>query len=273
MILTLNVQDQKKVPQYIQELQNQKLSSHLFYYDNPSSTMDIGKDLVKNKKVKHGDIILAEHQQGGRGRRGRLWSSPSGGLWFTVILKPPLTAGKNPLIALMSAVSVVQAVQNITGLTASIKWPNDILYNHKKLCGIALDLVFDEKFKPWILLGIGLNVNVELSRMPKEVKDIATSLINETGKQYNRASILISIIENLMLNLKKLQTDEASALNEWRKYDITLGSTVDVYPVAGKEPYVGTAINIDENGALVIKDLNNEFKTVFAADVSVRIKK
>ncbi|QOR34531.1 biotin--[acetyl-CoA-carboxylase] ligase [Clostridium sp. 'deep sea'] len=273
MILTLNVQDQKKVPQYIKELQNQKLSSQLFYYDNASSTMDIGKDLVKNNKADHGDVILAEHQQGGRGRRGRLWSSPSGGLWFTVVLNPPLTAGKNPLIALMSAVSVVQAIKDITGITVSIKWPNDILYNNKKLCGIALDLVFDSKFKPWILLGIGLNVNVDTNCLPKDVKDIATSITNETGKQHNRASLLVLIIENLMLNLKKLQTDEADALNEWRKYDITLGSTVDVYPVAGKEPYVGTAINIDENGALIIKDLNNELKTVFAADVSVRIKK
>ena len=273
MILTLNVENINEVPQHIKELsQDLSINNTLFYYDSVTSTMDIGRDLIKNNEAKHGDIILAEHQRGGRGRRGRLWSSPNGGLWFTVIIKPPLTPGKNPLIALMSAVSVVEAVEKITGIKADIKWPNDILINGKKLCGIALDLVFDAKFKPWILLGIGLNVNVDINLLPNDVKNIATSLFNESKQQYNRAEVLTSIINNLKLNLKDLQVDEIKALAKWKKFDITVGSIVDVYPVAGKEPYVGRAINIDENGALVVKNQNNELKTLFAADVSVRIK-
>ena len=158
-----------------------------------------------------------------------------------------------------------------TDLVAEIKWPNDVLISNRKVCGIAVDLVMGPGSNPWVILGIGVNVNNDMQHLPKEVQQIATSLSNETKIKLNRKPIIDSILVKLFSNLKLLKYNSQQLLNIWQKYDMTINSNIRVYPADGSQPFTGQAVAIDSLGALIIKDNNSQIKRVLAADVSIRV--
>ncbi len=262
----------RQLPDYLQGLSvNQNPDSRIFYYQDLTSTMITAREIVDSSTARHGDLVVAEQQSGGRGRRGRKWLSPVGGLWFSVILRPGIKPDQNQLIALAAAVAVVESIRLHTDLVAEIKWPNDVLISNRKVCGIAVDLVMGPGSNPWVILGIGVNVNNDMQHLPTEVQQIATSLSNETKIKLNRKPIIDSILVKLFSNLKLLKYNSQQLLNIWQKYDITINSNIRVYPADGSQPFTGQAVAIDSLGALIIKDNNSQIKRVLAADVSIRV--
>ncbi len=210
------------------------MNFQVLHFDSVTSTQDIGRMLLRENVV-----IVAEEQRNGRGRRGRKWISPVGGLWMTVILKSEKNAHILPLLA---SVVVAKALDNL-GVKCCLKWPNDILVEGKKVAGIL-----GEIYDTHVLLGIGVNLQNEI---PPELKEIATNL-----PMVNKEKLLMLILELLE---NTLSLTSKTILEEWRKYQCTLGRKV----VIEDDGTVGVAMDIDENGFLIIST-ENGFKKIKA---------
>lgn len=167
---------------------------NFIYYPETISTNILAMQLGA-KGAKEGTVVIADRQTGGRGRLGRSWHSPPGGLWFSLILRPDIPPSEAPLLSLVGGISVMRTLRSM-GLEAGLKWPNDVLINGKKVCGILGEVRAEMDMVDYIVLGIGLNVNLDAGDFDAELKTSATSLKIETGIVHLRQPILISFLRN-----------------------------------------------------------------------------
>lgn len=240
----------------------------IFYYDVAESTNTRGKSLAEAGEV-HGTLVVADMQSAGKGRRGREWVSPAGtGIWMTIILKPSLHPGNASMLTLVMALSVVRACREITGLEAMIKWPNDIVVNGRKVCGILTEMSAEIDCIHHIVIGTGINVNMEA--FPEEIKDIATSLRLEASRPFSRALIVEKILQNFEENYRLfLEKGDLSSLAEsYNQQMINKGREIKVLD-PGRE-YTGEAIGINDRGELLVRKNDGSIVNVFAGEVSVR---
>ncbi len=233
-------------------------------------TVTSTQDLAKKKAVEgipEGAVIIAESQTHGRGRLGRQWVSPSGGLWFSVILRPNIAAAQVSRITLLAAVSIARSINQVSGLDVGIKWPNDILISGSKVAGILLEASISHNRIKFLILGVGINVNVDTDKFPHDLLMPATSLEKECGKRIDLNILFEVLIANLKSDYRLLRTSFSSVLDEWRKYSVTLGKRVKITQI-GSDIY-GMAIDVDKSGALIIKDTEGKIKTVRAGDLTI----
>lgn len=231
-----------------------------------TSTQDIAKDMAL-KGTPEGTVVVAKKQTQGRGRLGRKWFSPEGGLWFSVILRPDIAPGETPRITLLGAVSIAQAIREVTGLEAEIKWPNDILIKDRKVAGILTEAnAIVEKIN-FILLGIGINVNVDTSIFPEDLLMPATSLSVESGKEIQLPLLLQSCLEYLQSYYAWLKTDFEKILGEWRNLSAILGRKVRVSALG--ETLEGIAVDVDEQGSLLLKVPSGEVMAIRTGDLFI----
>ncbi|MDO8473255.1 MAG: biotin--[acetyl-CoA-carboxylase] ligase [Dehalococcoidia bacterium] len=215
-----------------------------------------------------GTVVLAEEQTGGRGRVGRSFFSPPGGLWFSVILRPPLQPQVCLPLSLMAGVAVVESVIGLTGLPAVLKWPNDVLVGGKKVAGILAEMVAETDAVRFVILGIGVNANVPVGAFPVELQSIATSLSAESGKDVSRSRLLCTILENLDRRYADmLSLGAGSVLDAWRKCPNVLGGRVRVNSI--NEQVQGLALDLDIDGALLVRTDDGTVKRVIVGDVSM----
>lgn len=213
-------------------------------------------------------LIVADQQNAGRGRLGRNWHSEKGtGLWLSLLLKPEIEPEISFRMTLIAAVAVSEAIEKTTGLKAGIKWPNDIIVNGKKVCGILSEMSAEWQKINYIVLGIGINVNQEA--FPDDIVHIATSLMKESGSRVNRLELLKNCVEAYLLYEQALYSEEMlqTLLEVYRKRSVTLGQVVRVI---GKEERIGTALEIDDKGALLVAFDNGNQEYVNYGEVSVR---
>ncbi len=244
------------------------LGSHIKYFTSTDSTNNQAKKLAIQGAL-DGTVVISEEQGGGRGRLARSFFSPKyKGIWFSVILRPEFLPQEAPKCTLMAAVAIAKAIDDVTNIKVGIKWPNDILYNGKKLVGILTEMNAEMDCVNYIVIGMGINVNVSYEEMPDDIKNIATSLSQISGKTISRLDLLKSILfhlENLYLSVQ--QDGFSSVLQEWRKYSITLNKDIKV--IGTNETFEGVAVDIDTDGALLV-NTNGQIKRVLAGDVSIR---
>ena len=251
-------------------LDTKVLGRDIHYYPEVESTNNVAKKLAADG-CREGTLIVAERQSSGRGRISRGWYSPYGkGIWMSVVLKPPFSPQEAPKCTLMAAVAINKAIREFTGVQSGIKWPNDILYNGKKLVGILTEMSAEMDAINYIVIGMGINVNINAAEFPDEIADIASSLSEATGRKVERLPLLAAILKQL----EKLYTDVTAhgfeqMFDEWRAQSVTLGQAVAV--VAANNKFEGVAVNIDEDGALLVKAADG-LKRVIAGDVSIRPK-
>ncbi|WP_182188514.1 biotin--[acetyl-CoA-carboxylase] ligase [Pectinatus frisingensis] len=252
-------------------LQTKFFGNEIKYYKTVDSTNNAAKKAALEDAAE-GTVIVSEAQGSGRGRIGRGWFSPSQkGIWFSIILRPQFLPQEAPKCTLMAAVAITKAISAITGVTVGIKWPNDILYNGKKLVGILTEMNAEMDRINYIIIGMGVNVNISEQDMPADIGQIATSLLQITGAKVSRASLLAQILlelERAYYDIK--QYGFSTILAEWKKYSVTLGNNVKVISV--NETFYGKAIDIDDYGALLI-DTGKKVVRVLAGDVSIRSAK
>ncbi|NLC43740.1 MAG: biotin--[acetyl-CoA-carboxylase] ligase [Clostridiales bacterium] len=239
-------------------------------HETISSTNSRAKELAQSGAA-HGTLVVAERQSSGRGRLGRSWESPEGlGLWMSLILRPSFPPRFAPRMTVLAGLAVVQAISRITGLEAFIKWPNDIIINSKKLCGILTEMQADPDLIDYIVLGIGMNVNTQKEDFPIELRDSATSLKLEKGEHIDRCKLLaelLAVFEDL--DNRYLKTgDFSEILNEYKEKCITLGRTVRV--TGPTEAFEGTAVDLTDDFELIVETKSGESRKVFSGDVSVR---
>lgn len=250
------------------KLDTKILGKEVISYKKVDSTNDVAYMLAE-KGMKEGAAILAEEQVLGKGRHGRNWvSPPRGGIYMSCILRPRIAPNEIPRITLLAAVAVAKAIREVTGLAAVIKWPNDIMVNQRKVCGILTELKAEQDRVDFLILGIGVNVNTQSRCLPKG----ASSLKEELRKRDKRAPDL-SRTEAAKKILEKL--DEAYLLlrkegfkpvmEEWRRLSSMLGSRVKV--VMQNRAFEGQAHDIDENGALLVRMGSGIMERVSSGDI------
>ena len=198
-----------------------------------------------------GNVVVAEEQRAGRGRMGRGWSSPKGGLWFSVLLRPPVPPSEAPKLTLMAAVSVARALDNKFGIKARLKWPNDVLVQDKKLCGILAEARCGERLD-FVILGIGINANFLLTALPEELRRTAITVREILKKQVDRHSLLRAILQELEMRYQPFCAgDRKGIIGEWRSLSETIGKSVRVETASGI--VAGVAEGLDDDGALVVR--------------------
>ena len=250
-------------------LKTKWLGHSICYKDLVDSSNNLAKKIA-NEGCEDGMIVVAEEQGAGKGRLSRGWISPHAkGIWFSVVLKPPFLPEEAPKCTLLAAVAVVKAINKIPGVNAAIKWPNDILLLGKKLVGILTEMSAEFGHINYVVIGIGINTNATPDDYPDEVKPLAVSVADAATAPFTRVELLADILENMEeLYEKAVKEGFGPVLEEWRKYSCTLGQEVKV--IAPDKTYLGTAVDIDAEGLLVVRKENGELEKVVAGDVSIR---
>ncbi len=214
-----------------------------------------------------GAVVVAEKQTGGKGRLGRTWISPNGNLYLSVILRPNIPTHKAPLVTLMGAVAVVSAIRKHLTIQAGIKWPNDIFISGKKAGGLLTEMSAEPDRVRYIVLGIGIDANMDLKELPAEIRPISTTLSAETGEKINRTRMLRMILSELDRWYQTFLKNEASVLNEWAEFNVTLGNRVAVSGL--NETLEGQAQGLDNEGRLILKLDDGTLRVVAAGDVTL----
>jgi len=248
-------------------LDSSLFSKKIAYFKEVDSTNDEAKRLAY-LRYPEGTLVVAEKQVKGRGRRGRYWSSPFGkGIWCSFILRPDITPTEASKLTIVAAVSLTTVLQKQYGLDVKIKWPNDIMFNSKKLAGILTELSADVERVNYIVVGTGINVNTE--DFPPEIKERATSLKQITGKTYSRVRLLCGYLQQFEKDYQLfVQGNFQKIINKWKTYSETLGKRVLVKGI--NQSFEGVALDIDADGRLIVKKENGEEVRVNSGDVSLR---
>ncbi len=213
-------------------------------------------------------LIVADEQQTGRGRLGRNWHSAKGeGLWMSLLIRPDIKPENSFRLTLIAAVSVSQGIEKVTGLAAGIKWPNDLIVNDKKICGILSEMSAEWQKVNYVILGIGINVNQ--TEFPEDIKEKASSLGLESHGHVNKLDLLHACIESYMYFEQALYDSERleELLKVYREKSVTLGKTVRVI---GKSERIGKALELDDKGALLVAFEDGTTEYVNYGEVSVR---
>lgn len=246
-----------------------KIGSEIHVFDEIDSTNNEAKKMAIDGCA-DGTILIADVQTGGRGRlANRSFVSPKGkGLLFTIVLRPKIAPTEASKCTLLAALAVVRAIRRVTGIDCGIKWPNDILVQGKKLVGILTEMNADMAGVNYIAMGIGININIPQSDFPEELQTIATSVEAELGEAIDRFTLLGAVCEELERYYEQMLTEGfAPILAAWKQYSVTLGQLVRV--IAPDETYEGRAIDLDEDGSLLV-ETQDGIRTVLAGDVSIR---
>lgn len=249
-------------------LKTESLGHKLVHLEETESTQLVAHQLVH--ETAHGTVIVAESQTAGRGRMMREWDSAKGkGIWMTVILKPDIQPYQAPQFTLVAAVAAVNAINKLyPTVDAKIKWPNDLLINGKKCTGILTEMVAETDRVHGLLIGIGINVNQQLSDFPQEIQSIATSLSIEVGEPINRAQLLAELLYYLEHYSNHYVQYGFKRLKElWEEASTTIGKQIRATTL--REVIEGQAIGITENGVLQIALPNGEIKEVYSADIEL----
>lgn len=238
------------------------IGKKIHYFDRVSSTMDIAMELGI-QGVSEGTVVLAESQTKGRGRLSRHWFSPKyKGIYASLILKPKILPGETPVLTLLAGVSICEAIKNICGLEAKIKWPNDIFIYNKKLGGILTELYAQTDAVSFIAVGMGLNVNNDR----KDLVSGATSLKEQKKEKVGRIELLQEMLRVLEKNYLDFQEKGSTPIiDKWRHFNITLGRRVRV--VLHKDCLEGEAQDIDKDGALLLRKDSGIIEKVVAGDI------
>lgn len=240
----------------------------VLYFDTIDSTNTKAQELAE-KGYPSGTLVVADKQESGKGRRGRSWVSPSGtGIFMTLMIKPDINPNNASMLTLVAALAVAKAITSVTGEEAMIKWPNDIVVNSKKVCGILTEMNAQFDYINHIVVGIGINVHNE--SFPEEISQMASSLMIEAGgKRFHRAQIIaetMSYFEQYYDTF--LKTQDLSALV--REYDeLLVNRNKSVRVLDPKEPFDGKAMGITPKGELIV-DTWESRKLVSSGEVSVR---
>ena len=237
-------------------------------YDAVDSTNLVLKNLAR-EGAEDGTVVVADSQGTGRGRMERAFFSPPGkGIWVSILLRPTFLPQDAPKCTLMAAVAVARAMEAF-GLRAEIKWPNDILHDGRKLVGILTEMSAEMDRVNYVVIGIGINVNIAPEDFPAELRAIATSLMQMKGAPLPRVAFLQELLRALDDLYASVQREGfAPVLAAWREYAVTLGQEVRVIGPAGEE-FEGVAADIDAEGALLV-DTAEGRRRVLAGDVSIR---
>jgi len=239
------------------------IGQRVIYYPKLESTMDVAKRQAQ-KGAREGTVIIAGEQTAGRGRMKRGWLSPRGSIALSIILYPEMSYLSS--LIMVASLGVVHCLEKVVGLKSQIKWPNDVLINGKKVCGILIESELKGNRADYATVGIGINVNIKLSDFP-EILPTATSLSHELGRDVSRLDMvrcLLAEIERLYLALPSGD----AVYQEWRDNLVTLGKKVQVR--SKETTYEGIAESVASDGSLLLRQSDGSLTKIVAGDVTLQ---
>lgn len=249
------------------DLHGKVFGTEVFTFGRVTSTNDVAVSLARGGSPE-GTLVIAEEQARGRGRLGRVWFSPPGcGLWFSLILRPGMSAGESATISLAAAAGVAESLDSGYGIRAQIKWPNDVLVGGKKICGILTEAEFVDQRVSFVVVGIGINVLTGRDQFPDGIADIATSVAIETGGKVSRTGVLARVVGAIEENYIELRDSGFAGLRE----KLLLRSALLGKMTRVKTPegiVEGVAVDIDIGGALLLRRENGSTERLVAGEVT-----
>lgn len=237
-------------------------------FQETTSTNDIVDKLARDG-VQEGVAIFAEAQTRGRGRLGRHWVSPPGkGLWFSVLLRPDFRPQESTRLTVAAATALARAIHLQTGLQPEIKWPNDLLFHGRKVAGILTELTAELDRVRYVVLGLGVDVNLRAPEFPPALRKVATSLRIETGRSLDRADLAVNILRELDRDYARVRSGRFEAVaEEWAALCGTLGKEVSI--LVGERRVRGRAEALDQEGALLVRTEHGRLEAVTGGDVTL----
>lgn len=248
------------------------IGRNIYYKEEVDSTNTSAKELSA-KGVKNGSVIVANYQKKGKGRNGKIWTSPCGcNVYMSILLKPKFSPEVAQGMTIIAAVSVADAIASVTTLKPQIKWPNDILVNSKKVSGILTEMSTQNMTIEHIIVGIGINVNLEEKDMENNIKDIATSLLIESKNMshsngpVDRNRLITAILNKFDKYYEMfLSTGLSSVLQYYQKYFTLIGKEIEMN--IENRRVKGRVVGIDSKGALLLKTGENELEKVVSGEI------
>jgi BirA family biotin operon repressor/biotin-[acetyl-CoA-carboxylase] ligase len=249
------------------------LETHMFgrtihTFSEVDSTNKLAYQLAL-RGANEGEVVVAESQTRGKGRMGRIWESPPGfNIYLSLVLRPKIPPSKIPLISLMAAVACAEAIEEVTTLITVIKWPNDLLIKGRKVGGILTEADMEMDVINFVIIGIGINVNMTGHSLPSSIENTAISLKMELGKEISRVTLIQKLLYKMEVWYKMFEENKEEKLRKrWEKLSQVKGRKVEV-SFMGKV-IRGEALGIDEDGALLVQGVNEGVKRIVAGDIRV----
>ncbi len=250
------------------ELNTKYMGHNIKYFDEINSTNVYAKQLIKEVKPPEGTLIWSDKQLQGKGRLGRTWASAANvGIWMSLILYPKLEPEKISPLTLVAGLAMCQSLREISGLNIKLKWPNDLVVNGKKICGILSEMIMLAEQEVAVVTGIGVNVNTK--EFDTELA-YATSLLLETGKQFNREVIISKFLSQFEC-LYEVYNKEGTFLSLRHEYEnLCVNMDADVCIHIGDEKFLAKAVSLSDNGNLCVRYEDGRLEEVSSGEVSVR---
>ncbi|MGD1084793.1 MAG: biotin--[acetyl-CoA-carboxylase] ligase [Verrucomicrobiota bacterium] len=237
-------------------------------FERTTSTNDIIMRLARDG-MKEGAVVFAEAQSRGRGRLGRQWVSPARkGLWFSILLRPDLPPQSATQVMVAAAAALARAMSPLIGIAPEIKWPNDILIRGRKVAGILTELSAELDHIQEIVLGVGVDVNLNAAEFPADLRKTATSLKIESGRTLDRAELAVMILRELDCDYERIGRGQFEVVaEEWREHCTTLGRDVAIR--VGERVVRGRAESLDADGALLVRTEHGRLERIIGGDVTL----
>lgn len=250
-------------------LNTKRIGKEIYVYKEVMSTNTIAKFLAENDAV-DGAVIISEKQTNAKGRSGKPWESPLGGVWLSIILHPHMDPSKTPLITLATGVAVAKTLEKIGVPNAEIKWPNDILIDDKKVSGILTEGIASFNTIETVIIGVGIDVNIDVASLPEELQEGTTSLIDVIGEATDEHKIIQIFLKEFEDVIQLLIDGKfENLLKEWRKRAYTVGKTVEV-----REPfsqaYEAYVVGINKQGILIVEKTDGTLEKVISGECIIK---
>lgn len=247
-------------------LETKWLGHHIIHKSSTPSTQLIGHEQAREGAA-HGTIIIAEEQTAGKGRMKKNWHSSKEGLWMTLLLRPQLPPNRASELTLLTAVALKEALYGLTGLDIGIKWPNDLLINEKKLCGILTEMQGEQDRIDYVLIGIGLNINQGDMSWDEDIREIATSLRLETSQNWDKNDIVQEVLKHFEHTYELYMKEGFQVIKpRWEKAAFKIGEEILIKTY--RETWRGKFLEISDEGALIAEDSNGKPVTLYSAEIS-----
>ena len=258
-----------KSSEITKNLKTEYIGRNLYVFNEVSSTNTVAKFLSMNE-IEDGSVVISEKQTRARGRSGKSWESPLGGIWLSIILNPHVDHSKLPLITLATGVAVAKTLEKIGIENPEIKWPNDIMIKDKKVCGILTEAIAKFNTIENVIIGVGIDANLDVDQFPEDLQSGTTTLKEELGRTGDE-NLLIQIFLEEFEKISELFDHEGyeEILKEWRKRSYSIGKIVEV-----REPfnqyYDAYVLGISKEGALVVEKIDGSLAKVISGECIIK---
>lgn len=250
-------------------LNTKYIGKDIYIFNEVMSTNTIAKFLSMNG-VGNGAVVISEKQTKARGRSGKNWESPLGGVWLSIILNPNVNHSKIPLITLATGVAVENTLKRIGVKNAEIKWPNDILIHGKKVCGILSEAITSFNTIESVIIGVGIDANISIENFPEELQENMTTLNDEIGEKVDENLLIKLFLEEFeKISEQFINEEYETILKEWRKNSYTIGKIVEVHEPFSK-PYDGYVLGISRDGSLVVEKIDGTLEKVISGECIIK---